>query len=117
MDPGVEAIRIAKSWQFPPGDHQGLLHGIFGSTDVPEDPVGNREEAIRRRAGQDGECLPVPLSRELHEIAIHHVTVRDCAQAGRVPWCLSRFGRVAFNIRPFRLTPDRRLVMAGGAAA
>ncbi len=46
MDPGVEPIRIAKPRQLSPGDHQRLLYGVFGSTDVPEDPVRNCVQSI-----------------------------------------------------------------------
>jgi len=99
VDPGVESVRIAKSRQFTPGDHQRLLYGIFGSTNVPEDPVGNRKESIRRRAGKDGKRLPVPSLCQLDKVAIHHAPSLIAPKAERVQCCLSRFAWLPFNVR------------------
>ena len=71
MHPGVEPIRIAELRQLAPGDHQRLLDSILGSADVPEDPLGDREQSISRRAGEDGEGLPIAMLRLLDQLAIH----------------------------------------------
>ena len=70
LEPGVEAVRIAETGQLAPGDHQRLLHGILGPSDVPEDPLGDRHEPVTVRPGQDGEGLPVTALGLLDEVAI-----------------------------------------------
>ena len=80
--PGVEPIRIAEPRQLTPGDHQRLLHGVLGSVDVAEDPLGDREQPVASRAGQDGEGVSITSLRLLHEIAIHPSDPSDGAQWG-----------------------------------
>ena len=84
LEPGVEAVRIAEAGQLTPGDHQRLLHGILGPSDVPEDPLGDRHEPVAMRPGQDGERLPVPALGLLDEIAIQPIvllaSMRDAFQ-------------------------------------
>src|SRR4029079_5531290 len=46
LQPGVEAVRIAEARQFTPGDHQRLLHGILGPSDIPEDPLRDRHQPV-----------------------------------------------------------------------
>jgi len=75
LDPGVEAVRIAETGQLTPGDHQRLLHGILGPSDVSEDPLGDRHEPVAVRSGQDGECLPVAALGLLHEIALQPIVL------------------------------------------
>ena len=105
LEPGVEAVRIAETGQLTPGDHQRLLHGILGPSDVPEDPLGDRHQPVTMRPGQDGECLPVPALGLLDEVAIQPIVLRGAHQ-GRLPTLLSRARCPAFNLRvgTFRAT-------------
>ena len=73
LQPGVEPVRIAETGQLTPGDHQRLLNGVLGPSDIPEDPLGDRHEPVAVRPGQDGECIPVPLPRLLDEVAIQPI--------------------------------------------
>jgi hypothetical protein len=46
MDPGLEAVRVAKLWELLPGRHEGVLQGILGEPVVAQDPEGDREARI-----------------------------------------------------------------------
>jgi hypothetical protein len=96
LQPGVEAVRIAEAGQLTPGDHQRLLHGILGPSDIPEDPLRDRHEPVAMRSRQDGECLPVTALRLLHEIAIQQIVLHG-AHRGHLPTLLSRGGHHAFK--------------------
>ncbi len=73
MDPGVEPVRIAEARQVTPGDHQRVLQGILGPVDIPEDPLGDREEPVATRPDQGHEGRLVARLRLLDEIAIHRL--------------------------------------------
>jgi hypothetical protein len=75
LQPGVEAVRIAEAGQLTPGDHQRLLYGILGPSDVPEDPLSDGHEPVAVRPGQDSERLPVPPLRLLDEVAIQPIVL------------------------------------------
>ena len=89
LEPGVEAVRIAEAGQLSPGDHQRLLHGVLGPSDIPEDPLGDRHEPVTVRPGQDGKGLPVPSLCLLDEIAIQQIVLCG-VHRGRRPTLLSR---------------------------
>jgi len=52
VHPGIESGRIAEARQVAPGDHQGVLQGILGPSDISEDPMGDREEPVATRPDQ-----------------------------------------------------------------
>ena len=101
LQPGVEAVRIAEAGQFTPGDHQRLLHGILGPSDIPEDPLRDRHQPVAVRSGQDGERLPVTTLRLLDEIAIQQIVLHG-AHRGRLPTLLSGPLPPAFSLRANR---------------
>jgi len=71
VEPAAEPVRIAEARQVTPGDHQCVLQSILGPSDVPEDPVGDREEPVAAKPHQvDERDLVAPLCR-LDEIDIH----------------------------------------------
>jgi hypothetical protein len=49
MQPGIEPVRIAETWQVAPGTDQGLLDGVARELRVPEDEAGCRVQP--REAG------------------------------------------------------------------
>jgi len=71
VHPGVEAGRIAEARQVTPGDHQSVLQSILGPSDVPEDPVGDREEPVAAQPHQVDERDLVATPCRLDEIEIH----------------------------------------------
>ena len=71
VHPSVEAGWIAEARQITPGDHQRVLQSILGPSDVPEDPVGDREEPVAAQSHQVDECDLVTALRRLDEIEIH----------------------------------------------
>ena len=73
LQPGIETVRIAEARQLTPRDHQRLLHGILGPSDISQDPTGDRHEPIATRADQDGKRLPIPALRLLDEVAIQSI--------------------------------------------
>ena len=102
LQPGVEAVRIAEAGQLTPGDHQRLLHGVLGPSDVPEDPLGDRHEPVAMRPGQDGECLPVAALGLLDEIVVQPIVLPapiGTPSGGRLLTVLSRGGSRAFNLQ------------------
>ena len=103
VEPGVEPIRIAEPGQLAPGDHQRLLHGILGSADVAEDPLGDREESVRRVRARTANASRSPALGLLDEIAIHQACPSLCAQMERVPRSMSGRRLGAFNL--LRLRP------------
>src|SRR4051812_14709161 len=91
LQPGVETVRIAEARQLTPGDHQRLLYGVLGPSDVPQDPSGDPHQPVAARPDKDGECLPVPVLCLLDEVSIHEIgppwrpsgTPSDCTESGR----------------------------------
>jgi hypothetical protein len=81
--PGVEAIRVAKRRQVAPGDHQRLLHGVFGLLDVSQDPLRDRVEPVATGADEFGIGLPVSVPGGCHEVVIHCSVLCVGAQRGR----------------------------------
>ena len=71
MDPGIEAFGFAQAWELFPGRHEGLLHGILGTSDIAQDPMRDPEQPISRTAGDRGEGLLVPGPRRLYERSVH----------------------------------------------
>ena len=82
MQPGVEPIRIAEPRQLAPGDHQRLLNGVLGSSDVSEDPLGDREHSVGRRPREDRECFAIPGLRLFDEVPIHRLSIPERTNDG-----------------------------------
>src|SRR4029078_10561136 len=59
MQPGVEAIRVAKAAQVAPGDDERLLDRVVGEVAVVEHQLGNVEEAADRGGRELGERGPI----------------------------------------------------------
>ena len=109
LEPGVEAVRIAETGQLTPGDHQRLLYGVLGPSDIPKDPLGDRHEPVAMRPGQDGKGLPVATLRLLNEIAIQQIALRG-VRRGRLPTLLSGGACRAFDLRFRERHQARRFV-------
>jgi hypothetical protein len=71
LEPEVEPVRIAEVRQVTPGDHQRVLQGVLGPIDIPENPSGDREQAIDTCADQVHEGDLVAAPRRDHELSIH----------------------------------------------
>jgi hypothetical protein len=67
LKPGVESVRIAEAPQVTPSDHQRVLQGILGAIDIPQDPMGDREETVAPNADQVDKRLPIPALRRLYK--------------------------------------------------
>ncbi len=71
MQPGLEAIRIAKRSQLAPGHDEGRLNGVLGEVSVAQDPARDRHASIADLAGEGVEGLLVAPLRSVHEISMH----------------------------------------------
>ena len=60
MEPGVEALDLAKPRELAPGRDEGLLHGVLGPMDIAQDPMRDGEEPIRRAAGEEANASSSP---------------------------------------------------------
>ena len=74
MDPRLEAVRIAKMREPPPGEHEGVLQRVLGETAVAQDPVGDRIQRITDLVHQDGERLAITRASPLDEVSIQPST-------------------------------------------
>ena len=71
MEPGIEALDVAKRRQLPPGDDEGLLDGVLRQPEVAQDPIRDREEPITSRTCEAGKRLFIPGSRPFDEGNLH----------------------------------------------
>jgi hypothetical protein len=74
MDPRLEAIRVAKMREPLPGQDEGVLQSVLGSTAVAQDPEGDGVEDVTDLMHQDGERLTVAPTGPLDEVLIHPST-------------------------------------------
>ena len=107
MQPGVEPIRIAEPRQLAPGDHQRLLNGVLGSSDVSEDPLGDREHSVGRRPRENRERFAIPSLRLLDEVPIHRLSIPERSHDGRASRRMSRLNGRPFNPAAEAGIPDR----------
>ena len=71
-EPALEAIRIAKRGQVPPGSDETLLDRVSRELVVPEDQSGSRIQPRDERAGQHGEGVMIAPLRSLDEFSLVH---------------------------------------------
>ena len=71
-EPGLEAIRIAKRRQVPPGPDESLLDRVSRELGVPEDQAGGRVQPRDERAGEHGEGVMIASLRSLDELSLVH---------------------------------------------
>jgi hypothetical protein len=71
VDPGIEAIRVAKRGQITPGANECVLHGVLGLFRVPEDQASGSIHAIDRGACQPGKGVMIAPPCSLHEFSLH----------------------------------------------
>ncbi len=76
MDPGLEALRVAKMRETPPGENEGVLQRVLGETRVAQDPEGDRVENVADLVHQDGERLSVAPTGLLDEVSIQTLDLR-----------------------------------------
>jgi hypothetical protein len=60
MEPGIEAVDVAQRRQLAPGEHQRLLDGVLGETEIAQDPKRDREQTISSPTCQAGERFLIP---------------------------------------------------------
>jgi hypothetical protein len=77
LDPGVEAVGVAKPADGGPGAQQRLLDGILGQLIAPEDQPGDIEEAIDGTRDQRREGLMVAALCPDDEVSLHTAS-RTC---------------------------------------
>src|SRR4029078_4454544 len=70
---GLEAVRIAKMREPPPGEDEGVLQRVLGEAGVAQDPVSDRVERVADLVHQDRERLPIAPTGPLDEVSIHPV--------------------------------------------
>ena len=71
MEPGLEAIGIAKRSKLAPGHDEGRLNGVLGQVGVAQDPARDRHASIADHAGKGVEGLLVAPLRPVHEFSMH----------------------------------------------
>ena len=71
-DPALEAIRIAKRGQVPPGSDETLLDRVPRELVVPEDQSGSRIQPRDEREGQHGEGIAIAPLCSLDEFSLVH---------------------------------------------
>jgi hypothetical protein len=74
VQPGIEAVRIAKSAEVEPGVDQRVLDRILGSTIVANDEPGDGVEAADRRHRELREGVAIACSSPDDEVPIHLTT-------------------------------------------
>jgi len=78
MQPGLEAIGIAKRSQLAPGHDERRLNGVLGEVSVAQDPARDRHASIADLAGEGVEAVTAAhpdveihcaaLDRQLNEV-------------------------------------------------
>ena len=114
MEPGLEAVGIAKRSQLAPGDDERGLHRVLGQVGVAQDPARDRHAPIADHAGKGVEGLVVAPLRLVHERSMHPFSpslrpVHVDRSHGRGVQCGRRF-----NLRG--CAPDRAARRGGRAA-
>ena len=94
MEPGLEAIRIAKGRQAPPGADEALLDRVSRELGVPEDEAGRGIQPRDARAGKHGEGVMIASPGPLDESSLVHGHPRVGAATS------SRFGWYGARISP-----------------
>jgi len=67
MEPGVELLDVPQRRQLAPGEHQRLLDGVLGKTEIAQDPKRDREESVAGPTCQAGERFLITGSRPFDE--------------------------------------------------
>ena len=75
MEPGVEAVGIAKSRQVPPGSDESVLDRVACELRVPEDEAGHLVQPHDGRAGELGEGVMIALRCSLDETSLVHLAL------------------------------------------
>jgi len=71
MQPGIEAVRVAKRREVPPGTHKGVLDRILGPVRPVEDQPRDRIEPGENGMDERGEGVMIASSRPVHELSLH----------------------------------------------
>src|SRR5262245_23319208 len=100
MEPDVEAFRVAKTRQVPPGEQEGLLDGVAGPLGVAKDPVRNAVAPTAVPIDELGAGDLVALLRSFDQPRLHW---RPLVPRPR----LGRFGRYRRSQGPKGSTPGR----------
>jgi hypothetical protein len=72
LQPGVEAVRIAKTGQVAPGADHGLLDGVARELPVAEDQTGGRVQPRETHVEELGEGLMIASPRPFDESSLVH---------------------------------------------
>jgi hypothetical protein len=107
MEPGVEAVRIAKAREMPPGSDVAFLDRVACELRVPEDEAGCRVQPHDGRVHELGEGLMIAPLRSLDEKSLVHANLGSM-HGIRAQRMASAFG-IGFPISLGRArTPRRR---------
>jgi hypothetical protein len=71
MDPGLEAVGLAKPWELSPGKHEGVLQCVLGEARVTQDPPGDRVQRVADLVHQDCERVSISPPGPLDQVSIH----------------------------------------------
>ena len=113
MEPRIEAIRVAQTWQVAPRTDQGLLHGVLGPVGVTEDESCGRVQPTDRGACKRLEGVMIAPLRPLHELSLHGGLTDLCAPFGRAVQYVAR--GCPNRSRRSRSIQEWRCVPRGGA--
>ena len=103
MEPGLEAIRIAKGRQAPPGADEALLDRVSRELGVPEDEAGRSIQPRDARAGKHGEGVMIASPGPLDESSLVHGHPRvGAATSSRFGWYGARFASKVPGVRARR---------------
>ena len=71
MQPGIEAVGVAKSADIEPRAYEGVLDRILRPVLIPQDQPGGREETTDRSRREGRERVMIPRLRSHHKITLH----------------------------------------------
>ncbi len=71
VEPGFEAIGVAKGREVPPAADHRLLDGLVRTVGIAQDERGCRLQPAHRGACEYGEGVMIALPRSFHEVPLH----------------------------------------------
>ena len=81
------------AWQIPPALDEGLLDGVLGPVDVPEDEASDPEEVVDERGHQEIERVSISFARPQDQLRLRHRSLASSSiarMAGDQPYWRER---------------------------
>ena len=70
VQPGVEAVKVAKAAQVPPAEDERFLDGLVRKVAVAKHELGDVEQSADRRSGKLGERRAIACPRPLDQLSL-----------------------------------------------